>query len=104
MSGAVDAWYFFRTWGSVLGLGLDIVGAILVYYGVRINFAKADALEEVAVPVLFDDLGSSENICQNKRLSHNRALERVKASRWATAGVVFLILGFLLQFIGNWPK
>lgn len=101
---AVEIWLFFRTWGSVLGLSLDIVGAVLVYYGIRINIARADALEQVVVPVMMDDLGSRENIKQNQDLSHGRALERLRASRWAAAGLALFVLGFALQAISSWPK
>ena len=91
-------------WGSVMGLGLNIIGAGLVYYGVRVSIAKANALEEVELPRLMDDLGSSENLERNRQLSHARAVERVRASRWAAAGLTCFVIGFVLQVIGSWPK
>ena len=100
----MELWLQLRTWGSVIGLAFDIVGAILVYYGIRINIDKADALEQVKVPVLMDDLGSPENIRENQLLSRGRAFERVRASRWAAAGLLCFLLGFVLQAIGSWPK
>ena len=95
---------FLRTWGPVGGLTLDIVGAVLVYLGVRISIYKAGALEEVELPRLMDDLGSPENLRRNRELSHARALERLRSSKWAAAGLVCFILGFLLQAVGSWPR
>jgi hypothetical protein len=100
----MEYWSCLRTWGSVIGLGFDVVGAVLVYYGIRISIAKANALEEVAIPVLMDDLGSPENIEENRQLSQDRAMERIRASRWAAAGLACFILGFLLQAVGSWPR
>ena len=100
----IEFWSFLRTWGSALGLGLDIVGAGLVYFGVSVTIAKANALEEVEMPRLLGDLGSPENLERNKQLSVARAIERMRASRWAAAGLVFFILGFTLQAIGGWPR
>lgn len=93
-----------RTWGVVVGLGFDIMGAILVYNGVRVSLVKADALEQIELPRLFDDVGSSENLERNRQLSLRRAAERFRASRWAAFGLGCFILGFLLQIIGGWPR
>ena len=100
----MNPWTLLSTWGSVIGLGFDIAGAVLVYFGVRITIAKANALEEVELPKLLGDLGSPENLERNRHLSLGRALERVRASRWAAAGLVCFVLGFALQAIGSWPK
>jgi hypothetical protein len=64
---------------------------------------KAKAIEEVAIPVLFDGIGSSENVAKNKELSLARVVERYRASGSAFAGLIFLLLGFLLQAVGAWP-
>lgn len=95
---------FLTTWGCVLGLCLDVVGTVVVFLGVRISIEKANALEEVELPRLMDDIGSPENLQRNKHLSLNRAKERVRASQWAGAGLICFLAGFLLQAIGSWPK
>lgn len=100
----MDIWPFLQLWGSVLGLGLDIIGACLVYFGIRIGIEKASALEEVELPRLMGDLGSPENLERNRQLSFARAGERVRASRSAAVGLACFVLGFMLQAIGSWPK
>ncbi len=100
----IELWSFLRTWGSVLGLGLDIVGAGLVYFGVSVTIAKANALEEVEMPRLLGDLGSPENLERNKQLSLSRAAERIRAGRWAAAGLWCFVFGFALQAVGSWPR
>lgn len=97
-------WSLARTWGTVVGLGLDVVGAILVFNGVRVSLARANALEHIELPRLFDDVGSPENLERNKQLSIRRAAERCRASRWAALGLGCFILGFLLQIISGWPR
>ena len=92
-----------QKWASVLGLVLDILGAVLVYLGVRITIDKANALEQVAVASMIDDV-SMRLVEQNEELSRARARERVRARNWAAAGLACFITGFILQAIGNWPK
>jgi len=94
---------FIRQWGMVVGPALDLVGAVLVFQGVRIGLNHAIEIETVAIPRLFDDLGSEENLRQNEQLSAARAAERVRASRWALAGLLFFILGFSVQLTAGWP-
>ncbi len=48
----IEFWSFLQKWGAVLGLVLDIVGASLVYFGVKVTIAEANALEEVEMPRL----------------------------------------------------
>ena len=95
---------FMRQWGMVVGPALDLVGAVLVFQGVRIGLRRAVEIEAVAVPRLFDDIGSPENIRKNEMLSAARAAERVKASRWAFAGLLFFIAGFSVQLTAGWPR
>jgi hypothetical protein len=104
VEGITDLLTPLKRWGSVIGIGFDILAACLVWYGVRINIAKANALEEVALLHTFDDLGSPNNLARNEELSSARAAERVRASRWATIGLALFILGFLFQLLGDWPR
>ncbi len=90
------------SWAAVLGPSLDAVGAIFVFNGIRISFKRAKELEKVAMPVTLDALGGATEAL-NQTFSENRATERVKASRWATAGLVFFVFGFGLQAFAGWP-
>lgn len=96
--------FFLSIWGSVIGLLFDIVGAYLVYMGVRISFAEAFRLESPVLPMLMDDLGNEVMALQARKLSHDRVKERLRAKFWSFVGLAFFILGFLLQAIGSWPK
>lgn len=100
----MEALSFFRTWGAVVGLGFDFVGAILVYVGVRMSLIDALALEKPVVEMTINDLGSPETVAAAHAASEGRARERVRAGRWAFAGLLLFLLGFLLQAIGSWPK
>jgi hypothetical protein len=95
---------FLEKWASVVGLALDIIGALLVYRGVHITVAKASALEQLELAKLIDDISSDEIIARNERLVNDRANERLRARNWAGFGLVCFIVGFALQTIGNWPK
>lgn len=99
-----DTWSFIRTWGAVVGPGFDIVGAILVFKGVHVTIYRARALERTAPVVLIDDVGSPEIVEKNERFELERAKERLRASRWAAAGLAFLVLGFLCQVLAGWPR
>ncbi len=100
--GAMD--YIVQTWGGVIGPAFDIVGAILIYCGVRIGIHRARVLEETPVIKTFNDLGSKKNIEDNQALSEGRAVERVKAGNFATIGLFCLVIGFVLQILANWPN
>lgn len=91
-------------WGSVLGIAFDIVGAVLVFIGVRISFRQAAMLEQIKQVQTFDDMGAPDVLMWNSGQAQARARERVRASRWAGAGLAFFIVGFMLQGIGGWPK
>ncbi len=94
---------FIIKWGTVIGLGLDILGAYFVYLGIKINNKEAIKLEEIKMPVTIGDIGSPENETSNQELSQNRANERIKANKWAKLGLFFFVMGFLFQGISNWP-
>jgi len=76
---------------TAIGLVLDIVGAVLLWqFIVEINFAdKADYLKGNATLILADP--TPEEIQKYKR--------NIFVSR---AAIVFLVLGFILQLIGNY--
>src|SRR6267143_3207944 len=95
---------FLAKWSSVLGVTIDILGAVLVYVGVRIGIAKATALEQIALGETIDEYGSGDLLNRNAELSAARAQERVRAARWAAFGLACFVIGFVLQGIGSWPK
>lgn len=99
-----EVWALISKWGSVAGVTFDIVGAILVYHGVRIKIEKATAIEHIVLNNMIDDLGSPAVREANERLSAERASERVRGSRWAGIGLAFFVIGFVLQGLGSWPK
>jgi hypothetical protein len=99
-----EIFLFLRTWGSVLGLVFDIVGACLVYVGVRTSLAEALRLEAPVVPMTIDDIGGEGIVQRANEASNLRAQERLRAKRWSLVGLIFFLLGFLLQAIGSWPK
>lgn len=96
-------WPFLRTWGSVIGLALDIAGACLVYVGVRTSLAEALRIEAPVVPMTIDDIGGASIVQRANEASTLKAQERLRAKRWSLAGLAFFVLGFLLQAIGSWP-
>jgi hypothetical protein len=78
---------------TAVGLVLDIIGAVLLwFFVVEINFAdKADYLNGNATLNLADPTPQ-----QIKRYKRN-----IMVSRFA---ILFLILGFIFQLIGNYVK
>lgn len=99
-----ESWQFLRTWGSVIGLAFDIGGACLVYVGVRTSLAEALRLEAPLVAMSIFDIGGQDMVERANAASHLKAQERLRAKRWSLAGLVFFLLGFVLQAIGSWPK
>jgi len=91
-------------WGSVIGLGFDLLGAILVFCGVWTNIKAALQLEQTAPLKMFDDLGSPENLAADRFQTEARARERVRTSRWALWGLASLGFGFALQAFSAWPR
>lgn len=101
---AIDVFQFFRTWSGVIGLGFDIAGAALVYLGVRAPLRQALLLERQIVEETIDDIGAPDLLAKNEAFNRDRALERVRAARFAWLGLVCFIVGFALQAISAWPK
>jgi hypothetical protein len=81
-------------WLTTAGLFLDIVGATVLSAGLIIS--KAEALK-LGVPPL-----ASEDESENLQLPQVR--DRLVQSRNAKWGLALLVLGFLLQLIGSWPR
>lgn len=81
-------------WVTVFGLALDIIGVIIVGYGLIISKQKAvalggsywggdDAEKSVKIPPVQDRLLQSRN---------------------TIIGGAFLVAGFLCQLYGSWPR
>jgi hypothetical protein len=101
---AAEVFQYAQAWGAVVGLGFDIVGAILVYLGVRTPLRQAFLLERHVVGETIDDIGAPELLAKNEAFQRDRARERRRASQSAWWGLVFFVLGFALQAISAWPK
>ena len=99
-----EVFQFAQTWGAVIGLGFDIVGATLVYLSVRTTLREAFLLERQAVGETTGDIGTPELLAKNEAFQRDRARERRRASQAAWWGLVFFVLGFALQAISAWPK
>lgn len=81
-------------WLNVIGLLLDLIGAIILAYGQIIS-------RKTAI-----DLGVSK-LCgdtDEKNLKLPAVQDRIKQSRNAIIGLSLLAVGFLLQLCGNLPK
>ena len=74
-----EIWSFLRTWGSVIGLIFDIVGACFVYVGVRTSLAEALRLEAPIVPMTINDIGGESMVQRANEASARRAEERLRA-------------------------
>lgn len=81
-------------WLTIIGLVCDLVGAIFLAYGLIIS--KTEAIK----------LGSSywAGEREEENLKSPPIRDRLKQSRNASIGAVLLVLGFLLQIVGGWPR
>jgi len=82
------------TWANVLGLVLDIIGAIFLTYGVIVSKKKAIELGGAYLGGNTDE--------QNLEIPPVR--DRLQQSCNAIIGGLFLIAGFLFQIYGSWPR
>ena len=84
-----------RHWLVVIGLGFDVVGALVLASGLVVS--KKRAME----------LGRAWLHVKNRpeaNLQHPPVQDRLRQSRGALAGIGLLIVGFLLQIAGAWPS
>ncbi|MBI4829427.1 MAG: hypothetical protein HY804_11580 [Nitrospinae bacterium] len=82
-----------QQWVSVIGLIFDIIGAVTLSYALIIT-------EEKAI-----DLGLSywSSDKREDQRQDPRVIDRLKQSRNAKLGLIFLVTGFILQIIGTLP-
>jgi hypothetical protein len=81
-------------WLDILGLMVAMSGAIVLACALVIS--RKQALR-VGVARLADDDDEA-----NLKLPHVCRIQR--ESRFALIGMVLLVIGFLLQIAGNWPR
>ena len=81
-------------WFSVVGLLLDIAGAIVLTYGLILT--KHQAVELSATRIMGDT--------EEENLELPQVVDRLRQSRNAKVGLWLLVMGFLLQLVGNWPQ
>ncbi len=84
----MEGWF----WFTLIGLSLDIAGAIILVAGLFIS-------EEDAVKLGVSRI-SGDTLDENLQLP--AVQDRLKQSRRAVLGLVFLVLGFLFQALGSW--
>lgn len=80
-------------WVNIIGLGCDAVGATYLTFGLLIS-------KERAVELSLSRYGG-ETVEENLRLP--AVADRLRQSRNAAIGLVFLVVGFALQIIAAWP-
>ncbi len=81
-------------WFNVVGLLFDLVGATFLAWGLIIT--KKDAIK-LGVTRLAGDT-------DEENLKLPSVQDRIKQSSNAKIGLALLVIGFLLQIVGNWPK
>lgn len=81
-------------WFNVVGLISDLIGACFFAWGLIIS--QKDAIE------LGVSRWAGDTDIDNLKLPMVR--DRIKQSLNAKIGLAFLVIGFLLQIIGNWPS
>jgi len=103
------------TWIIIIGLGLDIVGALLIIGPLRhrkflikrvteiikeifegIAKAKEGKIEEISPQA------NKERIDKLTQAINDREIEELQAFKKFNWGITILIIGFILQIIGNW--
>lgn len=103
------------TWIIILGLGLDIIGALLIIGPLR----QRKYLRKRIIKTFQEIFGEIEKLQEGKtempspetnkeridRIAENlseREIEEIKGYKKLSWGIAILILGFILQIIGNW--
>jgi hypothetical protein len=84
----------FYKWLNVAGLVFDLVGAVFLAYGLIISKKQAIELGVFRLCSKLDE----------ENLKIPTVQDRVRQSRNAMIGLAFLVVGFVLQIIGNWPR
>jgi hypothetical protein len=80
-------------WLDITGLMIALAGVIILTLGLIVSRKQALKIGVSRIAEETDD----KNIC----LPHVR--DELRESRFALIGLILLIIGFLLQIIGNWP-
>lgn len=80
-------------WLNIIGIFLDLIGASILAYGLIIS--KKSAIE----------LGVSRwgGDTDEENLKLPKVRDRLKQSKNAVIGLIFLATGFILQIVANWP-
>lgn len=79
-------------WFSIIGLAFDIIGALIIGWGAVVS--RKEAVE----------LGGTWLMDRDNPEDTPPIQDKIKQSRNTIIGFGFLITGFILQIIGNWPK
>jgi len=85
-------------WATVLGLFIDIGGVLLIAVGVWVPKGKL-INQEIKSSTGFFGSPSSETVQGRAAFK-----DRFRQSRTAFWGAVLLVVGFVLQVYGGWPR
>lgn len=80
-------------WLTVIGLLFSLGGVTIFAWGFIIPKLKAVEVGVSRIP--------GESVEENLKLPS--VCDRLRQARRALLGLVLLVIGFLLQIIGNWP-
>jgi hypothetical protein len=83
-----------QRWFTIIGLFFDIIGALIIVHGLIISKNKAFLLGSSYIRGKPDE----------SSFKSPPTADRIKQSKNAILGGLLLIVGFVLQIIGNWPK
>lgn len=81
-------------WLNIIGLSLDIIGAIILSYGLIVN-------KKTAIKLGVSKWGGNSD---EENLKQSKVKDILKQSRNAVIGLLILVLGFTLQIVANWPN
>lgn len=103
------------TWLIVIGLGLDILGAILIVGPIRHGRRMFKRLSEVVKEIIENmqkakegklekvtPENNKERIEQLAFILNDRLIEELEGYKKIVLGIAILVLGFILQIIRNW--
>jgi len=103
------------TWIIIIGLGLDIIGALLIVGPLRHRKYALKRLREFLIDLYGEwdkrnkgkieeptPQSNKEKIEKLEQSLTDRQLEELEAYTKLRLGIAILIIGFILQIIGNW--
>ena len=81
-------------WFNVIGLSFDLFGAVFLAWGLIISNKEAIEL----------GLSRFTGDTNKENIKLPAVQDRIKQSKNAKIGLSLLVIGFLLQIVGNWSR